>query len=587
MIPVTLSKLDNYPGFVGSFDMIKWWKSQPLPGSVETINDVVWVYGQYHVCSAKMLDGTHSIYQTSDNGYSWHVVFNTTETINTIFTPDYGIALAATSGGWLRSINSGRTWSKITSSAPGCFCAKEIGNDYAVALSKRAVWGSSDKGAHWTALMTTSSDIIYPAIDGTPYDLLFGFGNTMYYSDNYGITWYDISGRMKAVFPSGTGAVGTITDIELTGIDGYYVNPGGAVYDDVPTFIVQFKLSSGLLRHYYLLRTPSADEVADSYYMFSGSAKFDALSAVKNSLCATYSRHTGSTDTDKLVVFTGTDTSYNPMIKYSIDEGVTWKTCALSTATVYSGPDLSQVSSGGNPFLEDVYFSASFSHGAYCHNYFYLIDNGHTCNQSFDMDFLLYMPATRDVSCSMDYLAERVHNKVFIADFLSRKTRDRGRMFDLLIRSGESYEYVMAMQLSKAFEKNLVTDVLIQKEFTKQYTSDILNRDTYIINMAINPIILKVCDAAADLDMISVLRFYIGQSMDMHLLKTVTKPLIMDIMYQDISETAYGMDITIEETIIYEILHHSERYNPQFPNIGLNYKRRPYPIFDSREETKV
>ena len=216
MIPVTLSKLDNYPGFVGSFDLVNWWKSQPLPGDVDIVNDVVWIYGQYHVCSAKMIDGTYTIFQTRDNGYTWYAVLNTAEQINTIIRPDYGVGLAATSDGWWKSNDSGTTWTKISTSAPGCFCVKELNNEVLVALSRRNVWRSSDQGVTWTSIKTTTTDIIYPAIDGTTFDLLFGFGGTMYYTDNIGNSWTDISGRMKAAFPSGTGAIGTITDIEYS-----------------------------------------------------------------------------------------------------------------------------------------------------------------------------------------------------------------------------------------------------------------------------------------------------------------------------------------------------------------------------------
>jgi hypothetical protein len=588
MIPVTLSKLDNYPGFVGSFDLINWWKTEPLSGSIEFINDVTWTYGQYHVCSAKMLDGTYSIYQSKDNGYSWKSVLNISEVINTIYCPDYGVALAATSDGWWRSLNSGTSWTKISTSAPGCFCVKKLNNEIIIALSTNKVWRSTNQGTTWTTILTPATNIIYPALDGTTSDLLLGIGNELYYSDNAGSTWINISNRMRAVFPSpGTSYIGTITDIELTAIDNTYINPGGTVYDTMPSYIIQFKLQSGMLRHYRILRTPSADEIVESYYMFNGSAKFDALSSVKNSLNATYSKHTGTEATDKLVVFTGTNAaSGKPMVKYSTDSGIIWSTIDLSTASLYDGPDLSQISYGSNPLTEDVYFTASWSHGVYCHNYYTITSNYYTMNQSYDMDFLLYNKIPHDETYSMDILNQKMFTKQCHFDFLSKKTRNRGKEFDVLIRNIEMYTYTMDVLNQKMRTNGVSLDVLNKKMEEETATFDILNRDTHLVPLGMFTTIFKTVDTGKLFDIISVLRFYKTAVMDALILKTVNKPLIADILYKDTNEHTYGMDIHIDETIVYDILHNSERYSPQFPAIGLNYKKRPYPIFDSRNEVK-
>ena len=100
MIPTTISRLENYSGFLISVDNINWYKSQPLPGSVETLTDALWIYGQYHVCSARMDDGNYKIFQSRDNGYTWQIVLTTAETINCLVRIDYGRAIAATSDGW-------------------------------------------------------------------------------------------------------------------------------------------------------------------------------------------------------------------------------------------------------------------------------------------------------------------------------------------------------------------------------------------------------------------------------------------------------------------------------------------------------
>ena len=70
MIPVMLVKVPNYNGFMGSFDNVKWWLSEPFPETVIDITDAYWIYANYHVCATKNSDLTYSIYQTKDNGFS-------------------------------------------------------------------------------------------------------------------------------------------------------------------------------------------------------------------------------------------------------------------------------------------------------------------------------------------------------------------------------------------------------------------------------------------------------------------------------------------------------------------------------------
>ena len=122
MRPVTLSIVEGKNFILGTFDTTSfqtWWKSLPFPGEVETIEDITHVYGQYHVCIAKMQNGTYSIYRTHDSGKTWTSVYNTSDIIYSITQIDYGHVLASTSTGWLEStLDSGLTWTTISNFAP-------------------------------------------------------------------------------------------------------------------------------------------------------------------------------------------------------------------------------------------------------------------------------------------------------------------------------------------------------------------------------------------------------------------------------------------------------------------------------------
>lgn len=180
MIPVTLVKTENFKGFLGSIDLINWWKSESIPGDVDTFTDAIWVYGQYHICSAKMMDGSYSIFQSKNNGVEWTEVLNTSEKINCLLRPDYGFAIAATSGGWWASHNSGTTWTKLSTQAPNCHTVKELTRSVLVALDGKYIWRSVDNAINWTksVIHGTSIPVIaytnYPTVDGTYNDCFVG-----------------------------------------------------------------------------------------------------------------------------------------------------------------------------------------------------------------------------------------------------------------------------------------------------------------------------------------------------------------------------------------------------------------------------
>jgi hypothetical protein len=543
MIPVTLVRLDNYTGFLGSFDNVNWWKSQPIPGAVDYVNDAVWVYGQYHVCSAKMIDGTYSIFRSTDNGFSWSEVLNIEEVINTIICPDYGVVLAATSGGWWKSYkDSGLTWVKISTDAPNCFCVKELTQDILVALSRDGVWRSTNGGISWTKTYTAASNapFIYPSIDGTYYDCIVGISPLsdhpyFIYSDSGGLYWESVEvNRLPNQWTSDNSTRKAITNIVLTATFKQTSDPNNT---NVPTFVVQCLMSNGLLRHYYFERQPTT-----STFWWKVSARFDAYSSIKSSLFSDESQVTGSTNINRVVIFTGTDGT-SPLMKKSIDCGYTWTDINIMNATLYSGPDLSQVSGNTSSFIDDTYFSATWSH-ATCHNYWKVSGIFYEKNQSYDMDFIT--PITRDLpKYNFDIIIALERTKAISLDYLSKRIQEKEIPFDIVAKTINDKPFRSFMFL------------------------------------------LKGVDKGVSMDIYNILRLTKGIPFDSLVMKTVTKNLIHDILIKKFDiDNMYSMDISIDETIVFDILHNSEKYSLQLPAIGIGYKNRAYDIFNSRKVTK-
>ncbi len=540
MIPVNLVKIDGYNGFLGTFDNENWWKTTPLPGNIDMVTDAVWIYGQYHLCSANMSNGTYSIYRSNDNGYTWAQVLNTAERINGIFKPDYGIALAATSGGWYRSTNSGKDWTKVTSSAPNCFCCKSLTKDVLIALSQNNVWRSTDGGLSWTSTKTSSENIVYPAIAGTYYDCLLGIGKKMWYSDNGGSTWLDISTYMSVGWPTSSEYV-AITDIELTSITGSYVNYAGQLYQNLPTWVIQVELITGYLMHYYSLRTPGYTAHENLLpHMIKHEAKFLATKSINNSLVSTESLHTGTSDIDRVTIFVGTNKYNLPMIKISEDSGKTWTEIDTSGATIYNGPDMSQISSGSNMFTDDIYFSASWIHTDYCHNGFVTYDTYFERNQSLDIDLLIKSSVAYTKTYQMDTCNKKMQPIVYTPDILNKKANYVVLPLDILNK--------------KTLNKSFIVGRFLSKEFTQNYDVN--------------------CALAA--------RNIVQYSPDVDVLKTVLLEYYPKCYVIDNEPKNYAMDIHIIDNHTDEIMTSIQRYTPQAPDIRYPYK--PYKVWNSRNE---
>lgn len=119
---VVLTHLPGLNFFVGTFDLTnfqRWWKSAPLPGEIENVEHALWVGGPMHLCLAKMMDGTWSIFLSFDYGVHWQLVKNSTVEIMDIELVTFTWVLYSDANGdWWESTNSGLTWTKVCTAGP-------------------------------------------------------------------------------------------------------------------------------------------------------------------------------------------------------------------------------------------------------------------------------------------------------------------------------------------------------------------------------------------------------------------------------------------------------------------------------------
>jgi len=617
MRAVTLVKLPNTPKFLGCFDnnYDSWWYSNPLPGSVDEIVDSTWAYGQYHICFAKMLDNTYSIFQSKDYGVNWVQVLNFSYTIYTIIRIDYGRLLCSTSNGIYESTNAGTTWSKI-SSQTGLVTIKEVGDDKLVGITSSGNCLYSSNGITWTSASTltstgititssTSTNCRKDCIDGqngivlniqyygasTSIDCYMGYSQDYghsyftgypsghYWGNNTVVHWNSNNSFMTyglGWINNGYRYSGPITKIICTGMRS----------NGFPTFVIQQKLNgTNTLRHYYAYMVVPSEAPQYAYYYFV--ARFDALESTATDLSAKEILSVGTGTYQRTVVFTGANTDGTPRVVTSPDGGYTWINQDVTSATIYSGPDMSQEIGIGGAFLEDSYISTMWT-GPVCHNSGSWNSSGYLqMGISYEMDFLTRLAVSREQSYSMDIYNLVPHIKTFHQDILFQKPSTKSYVFDALFRSPELFTYSMDVLNQKANLKQYSMDVLNQKANLKQYTSDVLNMHFWTELYALDEWVQKVCLEQFDMDIISVFHFTETFLMDSLLQKVCIKNLIMDVLQEGLNNHSYSMDIKIQDTIVGDILHNTERYHWQGAAIGIGYPRSSYPIFDSRKETKT
>ena len=601
---VIISRMSNYKGFLLSIDGTKWWKSQPLPADVMSFGEAVNVYGQYHVCYGELTNGTYSIFRTTDDGYSWTQTFNTYEKILCMVRPDYGIVLIGTSDGWLRSTNTGKTFTKISTQAPGCFCIKEITKDILIALDGTYIWRSVDGGFIWTMAKKQGSTTpitaitFYPTIDGTYSDLIVGCTSTnagslgtnkayygpfsrlppgtinipnlpktskdiLLYSENGGASfriieywrgwyWRDVitSSTLHKPILSWNNGWETQNIPDYTIINAYPRDTYNDVITDIemtgindiglPQFVIQVLTSSGILKHYWV-RIILETSINVTSAKFWTEWKFDSAISEKDGLHSEEFVMTGTGNVIRDVIFSGSD-GIKPMFKRSIDGGNIWTTYDVQNTPIYTGPDLAQLSTIGGPFLEDSMITYTWD-APICHNGWKRFSGYDIKNQSYQMDILLKCinPTINSTSTNFDILQAKYHTSNCILNILHKK-------------SGQ---------------KSTIYDILSQKPSSLENTYDIVNKKKFFnpLNCTIGIATINMNDINLNLLLLDIVLFKFNNS----------------IRIKKQNSATFGMDIRLIDSHVDEILIELKKHTIQA--LDLVVPDLHYDPWDSRKTT--
>lgn len=551
MRPVTLVKLPNQPGFLGTFDttnLTSWWKSEPMPAGVLEIIDNEWAYGQYHVAIAKMVDGTYSILQSGDYGKSWYVRFNTSAHLLTVTRIDYGWLLVSASDGWYVSYDSGTTWAKISAQAPNCQTVVTMGDDVLFAHDCSHIWKSVNKGVNWAQVLnchdiihdsyhggtsrTTWTGTVYPALAAANGVLVAGCGPYLVVSSNLGVSWtmpwpwfWDPRTLIPWLVPHANRRILQIVHTDTTGT--------GA---DNVTFIIRvWMIPEGVVRH--VLST-------NAWKFFS--ARFDRpfLGADVGNLEAYDVLRPGETFHDKIVV--SAQSVYNtrrgvfePAISYSKDGGYNWIDVDVSRVKVYEGdPDESGYVFGG-PFLEDDCTLWTWS-GCPCHN----SGNWRTSRTLFE----------RGISWEMDFKTQGYRDKEYLGGMRLIRIGNAGWSHDALLLN--------AVDIGKPFDSLIMADVPK--------------------NLLADSLIKKAFDSEPNHDMALVLRYTIPLLHDALFSKALPCSFNVQAYLRGEVNSGYGMGLVLTRSRFNELLIKLERFFPQIYDIRAPMLQ--YPVYDSRKD---
>lgn len=572
MRPVLLTVVEGKNFILGSFDttnLAAWWKSEPFPGSIEKIESPIHVYGQYHVCIVKKTDGTYSIYRTKNYGKSWVEVYNTPHIIYTLTRIDYGWIIGSTSTGWIESkLDSGLTWTALSSFAPGCKTVINISDDILFAHDGSKVWRSTDNGATWSIVLNKAgwisyksvtggptrsfkwNSIAYPALAGTGETVLVGFGPYLNISFDLGNSWGTHINAWEDTNP-GYGSLGgngrfsplyntIILQIILTEYHGPILDQSCFMARTTTSSYSSVRyLYSGINYEYY--HSPGRPAGVSTAYAWTERFSLPFANDTKGQICAYNVLRPGSSMYDIMAVVCSTDSNNSPVIKTSTDGGWIWNTLNSSTVTVYEGdPAQEIVSPIGQQVFDEEYWTTATWVGEPCHNSGrYIID---------------YNKTVRGISADFDFLTSFTKTKSYGSDMTTYITYEDTYDFDILNKVS-IYEYVPSDMLLKDTVSIFHSpDILMEKEFPISFDMDILNAARKISELDIDSLVQKTCFPEMYPRM-----YLIGPN-----------------------EKSYGMETKIVDNRIDEIMNSVERYTIQLPDI--HYPDIPYKPVDFRTD---
>lgn len=563
MRPVVLSVIEGRNFLLGTFDTTNfqsWWKSEPFPGAVESIHSPIHVYGQYHVCIVKMQDGTYSIYRTSNMGKSWVQVYNTNDIIYTLTAIDYGWIIGSTSTGWISSsLDSGYTWTKISSFAPNCKTVINIGDDYLFAHDGTSIWRSEDYAKTWSKVLTktswTSKSLhegwqswtfswsgdASPALAGINKTVFVGFGPYLVISDDNGVTWVTHpSGWNNSAFNMPNWGNISLSPQAGNHILQLILTEGNGLSTGASALMMRNLVGNNVN---YLYSGPNTSSV---YNITSGPGWYWKTvfslpyKADSGKITAYDVLRPGSSIRDLMAAVTTYDSNNNAIVMYSIDGGNTWAQINASTVTVYEGdPSQEIISVPGQQVFDEEYHTTYTWSGAACHN------DGRYIEE--------YNKTVRNISSDIDLLLS------------FRKTYQR------------NYDCV----LKKAKTKSYTVDIAGKKNFLKAFTSRVYNKKSLTKSMVIGNYTKTSFVKAAPLDVINALRLSSEFNTDVLLLKDIPKLINMRMNLRGVATKSHSMEMKLVGNHVEEIMNLFEEYTPQLPDI--RYPDIPYTPWDSRK----
>jgi hypothetical protein len=568
MRPVVLSVVDGKNFLLGSFDTTNfqtWWKSEPFPGAVDIIRSPIHVYGQYHVCIVKMTNGTYSIYRTKNMGKSWTQVYNTPNVIYTLTAIDYGWIVGSTSAGWIESkLDSGYTWTSISSFAPGCKTVININDDILFAHDGTNIWRSTDYARTWSIKLSKTgwtslpyhpgypvesfswNSNAYPALTGINKFVAVGFGPYLVISDDLGEnwtthptgshdSWYKNNGWGRGMF--GPAYYTNILQLVHTSMEGKSPND---------TTIMARVLDNSTNRVYYMCSGPYTPALpglgTGTGFLWSDPVYIMSYNGYENGIItASDVQNPGASTHSHLATITVYQNN-TPIVLYSINGGYNWAGVNASSVTVYEGdPAQEIVSPIGQQVFDEEYFTTYTWVGAACHNTGRYIDDFNKTVRciSFDVDFLNTFRKTKTLSD--DIILMKVKYKTCTYDILNKKTNIKTYTPDVAL-------------LKYNITHNCLMDECTQKTFLKTCTSDVANAERVLLPLLQDATIQKTCNKTL------FTRTYINGSL----------------------EKTCEMGIKIVDNHVDEIMNSIERYTLQVPDI--RYPSIPYKPFDSRTQ---
>jgi hypothetical protein len=473
MRPLVLTLLPNSLNFIGTFDLVNyrdWWTSAPIPGNVAEIKQVIWVYGSIYLALCLMEDGTYSVFQSINYGYSWALVWNHSGTIWGLTKIDLGWVIASASDGWWESYDSGTNFAFVSGALPDAKAVCCLGLKTLLAHDGRYIWKSVDYARTWRKVFDCyqlgNANNIVPSIDGLELRAYAACGPHVIYSDDKGETWniflswshgYFLAGQY---YPSGGSRTIAAELNKQKVIQVLVLGCTGPSKKDIMFVVLSQRPAEGINRLFCASHGTEGDPLTFT-------PKFDQYISDGLKLSANEVLQVGTSSLLR-IAFSGqsnwstTVGGLVPDLKYSVDGGWTWVELNPASFRVYNGdPQDDQYFLGQstvNGFTVETQVSSIWA-GPRCHNWGYY----ETVTQELPAHW------TRSLSYDMDFFIRGSKNKTYTAGFDLKKEKTKTYQMSAIFRGPKDKTYTAGMLLQKIKDFNYRANLYVLKAQGKTY----------------------------------------------------------------------------------------------------------------------